>query len=236
MNAKCHAHVELGSVPRRRPAFDRLDQSPRLCQRARAIDLRQDDRELVAAEPADHVETADVLHQRGCHMAQRRIACGMAKAVIDLLHLVDVEVNQAARRLITLGKGQHARQFADEGAPVEAWRQTVLIRQRLQMMRSCLLALQVQAQVPQLTDEPLQRRADLGCEFALRDAQNGGGIGRIRPGAAGPYRKRISSAWNAKGPASNDLLISTHDPRSNRKSSRLFARNGCRPANARDFW
>jgi hypothetical protein len=99
----------------------------------------------------------------------------MAQAVVDPLHIVDVDVNQAARCPVALGEGEHARQFTQEGTPVEARRQGVLVGQGRQTMGPFLLTFQVQTQMAQLADEPRQGRTDLGREFALGDAQESAG-------------------------------------------------------------
>ena len=65
-------------------------------------------------------------------MAQRRVAGRMAVLVVDLLHAVDVEIDDARRHAIALGEGDHPRQLAHKGAPVGDRRQRVLVGQPLE--------------------------------------------------------------------------------------------------------
>ena len=55
---------------------------------------RQDDGELVAAEPAGDVAPAQRLAQRGADLAQRLVAGRVAEQLVDALHAVDVEDDQ----------------------------------------------------------------------------------------------------------------------------------------------
>ena len=64
---------------------------------------RQDDRELVAAEPADGVAGTDRGAQPGGHLAEQLVAGRVPQGVVDLLEAVEVaeehaQVGAAARR------------------------------------------------------------------------------------------------------------------------------------------
>ena len=69
-----------------------------------AAHLGQDDDELVAAMPADGIDAAHAAHQAPRHFLEQQIAHVVAHAVIDVLEVVEVQVQD----------GQHA-QLAPRG-------------------------------------------------------------------------------------------------------------------------
>lgn len=91
----------------------------------RAVDVAVADQqgELVAAEPADHAVGEQALH--GAHeMGQRRVAEGVAEAVVELLEVV--EVDQQQRRLPRRERPpERALQLLEEGAAHHRARQGV---------------------------------------------------------------------------------------------------------------
>jgi hypothetical protein len=86
---------------------------------------------LVAAHAADDVALADVGDQALGDRLQRRVAGGVAVAVVDRLEAVEVEIDEAGRRAVALGEGLHAGQLAHEGAAVEQRGQRVAVGQAL---------------------------------------------------------------------------------------------------------
>ena len=69
------------------------------------------------------------------HRLQHRVAGGVAEAVVDRLEVVEVEVDQAGRRIVALGEGGDPLQFADEGAAVLGRGQRVLVGGRLGLLQ-----------------------------------------------------------------------------------------------------
>ncbi len=69
-------------------------------------------------------------------VAQRRVAGGVAMRVVDLLHVVDVEIDDARRHAIAVGEGDHAGQLAHKGAPVGDRRSAHLRRRAARARRS----------------------------------------------------------------------------------------------------
>ena len=75
---------------------------------------RQDDREVVAAEPAGDVAPAQRLAQGGADLAQRLVAGRVAEQLVDALHAVDVEDDQ--RRRVALRPRRRVRRARGSGA------------------------------------------------------------------------------------------------------------------------
>ena len=57
-------------------------------------DIGLDHRELVAAEPRDHVGIADTAPEAGGHQLQQLVADMMSEQVVDALEFVDVDIEQ----------------------------------------------------------------------------------------------------------------------------------------------
>src|SRR6478672_3400989 len=68
-----------------------------------AADLRQDQRELVAADPVDPVHLAAAVHQHPPQRLQRAVAGGMAAPVVDLFEPVDVADEQGEPPSVAIG-------------------------------------------------------------------------------------------------------------------------------------
>ena len=99
-----------GRSARRDPLDDRLGRDPR----ALLVAARQQDRELVAAEPEGLAALAQVRGQLGEHL----VAGGMAEAVVDLLEVVDVHEAEAERIALRLRVGELALEPVVEVAVV----------------------------------------------------------------------------------------------------------------------
>ena len=71
-----------------------------------AVQVRQEDDELVAARPAQGVAVADQAAQHLRQGAQQGIAVGVAKGIVEGLETVDVHVQQGHMLLVTQAGGQ----------------------------------------------------------------------------------------------------------------------------------
>ena len=115
--------------------IDRLFQRRRLGVSVGLAEIPQQQCELVAAEPPDHVGGADVAQQRRHDGLQHLIAGGMAEGVVDRLQAIDVEQDQRAAGVIALDIGDRAIELALKAAPVGNLQQEVGIGGGLQLVR-----------------------------------------------------------------------------------------------------
>ena len=175
-------------VPGDRLRRDRLGQGAGLGGGGLGVGLGQDDAELVAAQAPDDVRGAHIAQQQLGDVLERRVAGGVAPGVVDPLHAVDVEVEHAAGHAVALGEGDHARELAHEGAPVEHRRQRIPVGQLLQVLDPPARPAQLLAQALGLGHEPVDGGAHLGREFRLRDPHDGGDVDR-RLGRRGRLRR-----------------------------------------------
>ena len=114
---------------------DRFLQRRRLGPGVGLAEIPQQQRELVAAEPADHVGGAhSARQQRRDDGLEHLVARGMAEGVVDRLQAIDVEHDQRAAGVIALDVGDRAMQFALEAAPVRNTQQEVGIGGGLQFL------------------------------------------------------------------------------------------------------
>ena len=112
-------------------------------------------------------------------MDQGPVAGGMAMGVVDHLQVVDVQIDQAGRRAIAVGEGDHARQLAHEGAAVGGGRQGVAVGQLLQLAQALVGRLDLAAQGFDLLHQGHDRAVDLGRHVLGRDAQDRHGVGDL---------------------------------------------------------
>ena len=96
------------------------------------VDLGEDQGELVAAEPGDHVGGARPGAEDLRDGLEHHIAGGAAVAVVDQLEVVDVEHQQGAGARVPRRVGQLALQLADEPRPVEDAGQEVVLSKMLE--------------------------------------------------------------------------------------------------------
>ena len=115
-------------------AVDRLFQRGRLGPGIGLAEVPQQHRELVAAEPADHVGGAHLAQQRLDDRLQHLIARGVAERVVDRLQAIDVEHDQCAAGAISLDVGDRAVELALKAAPVQDIQQEVGFGGRLQRL------------------------------------------------------------------------------------------------------
>jgi hypothetical protein len=90
--------------------------------------VRREHDELVAAEPADDVHRAERRAQRGGHLDERRVAGVVSVGVVDDLEIVEVHVQQHARRRLGPRGGQPLARGGEEAAAVVEPRQLVAQR------------------------------------------------------------------------------------------------------------
>ena len=85
------ADIGISFEPSRKRRGERLGDVGRDALGALGIAIRQQDDELVAAEPAQHVFGPDLLAQTLRELNQQFVAGGVAERVVDVLEMVDVE-------------------------------------------------------------------------------------------------------------------------------------------------
>ena len=96
--------------------------------------LGQQDRELVAAEAAEHVGGAQVGRERAGDGAQQVVTGGVAAGVVDGLEVVEVDHDQAERAAVVADVvAQLGLEALGEAAAVERAGQRVGARERLQL-------------------------------------------------------------------------------------------------------
>ena len=88
---------DAGRDVHRGPRVDHLDQPAADDLRLVAVGVREQQRELVAAEPRGEILFAERLREDVGDLPQRGVAGVMALAVVDLLEVVEVEQEQAQR-------------------------------------------------------------------------------------------------------------------------------------------
>ena len=99
-----------------------------------SLEIPQQQRELVAAEPADDIGGAHLRGEHGNDRLQHLIARGVSEGIVDRLQPVDVEHDQRAGGAIALDVGQRAGELALEAAPVGNAEQKVGIGGGLQLL------------------------------------------------------------------------------------------------------
>ena len=82
-----------------------------------AVDLAEEDRELVAAHAGDGVVFAHRLGEAPAHQLQELVADSVPQAVVDLLEPVEVDEHHRHRALALVGGGQRDRHLVDEQVP-----------------------------------------------------------------------------------------------------------------------
>lgn len=118
------------------------------------IDVRQEDAELLAAQPRDEIGAADIRLDRLCDEAKSVIAALVAEAIVDDLEVVNVEQQQGAVDAVALDLGKVTVDQRGEGAAVETVRQHVGRGRRHQLA----VSKRQLAQLPQQEKE--KRRSD----------------------------------------------------------------------------
>jgi len=143
-------------LPFKRRGLDQLGELSRLAFGGLGVGLDQQKPEFVAAQPADHVAGAHAVDQQARDLEQRRVACGVAVAVVDLLQIVEVEIDQAAGAAVALGKCHHARQFAQEGPPVGDRHERIFVDQPLELAQPRTRAIELSLGLVEGATQPRQ--------------------------------------------------------------------------------
>ena len=113
---------------------DGLFQQRRLGPGVGLAEIPQQQRELVAAEPADHVGGTHLIQQCADDGFQHLVARRMSERVVDRLQAIDVEHDQRAAGVIAFDIGDRAIELALEAAPVGNIQQEVGIGGGLQFV------------------------------------------------------------------------------------------------------
>ena len=92
-------------------------------------DLRQQDRELIPAQPGHRVALADAAHEPAGHDPDQRVAGRMAEGVVHLLELVEVDQKHGRMAGVTLGQGQRPAEPVAKEKPVGQAGQRVMVRE-----------------------------------------------------------------------------------------------------------
>ena len=191
-DADARRHLQLpGAKPQRRG--ERLRDPGRDALGALGIALRQQDDELVAAEPSQHVLRADLLAQALRELDQQLIAGSVAERVVDVLEMIDVEEGQrdvAAGRAGIDGRGDQVPQLRAVRQPGE----NVVIGEPRDLGASFLALDREGAEVDAGVDDaavPVARRA----RFTEIEGEGGDdpavlGLDRCRPAGAQAHFER----------------------------------------------
>ena len=106
----------------------------RLGPRIGLAEIPQQQRELVAAEPPDHVGGAHLARQHVRDRLEHLVAGGMAERIVDRLQPVDIEQDQRPARPIALDIGDRALQLVLETAAVGNAEQEIGVGGGLQLL------------------------------------------------------------------------------------------------------
>ena len=113
-------------------------------------------------------------------MAQCRVARGVAMQVVDLLHVVDVEIDDARGHAIALRERDHPAQLADEGTAVGDRGQRVLVGKPLERGDAAVRLGEFVLQPVTFRGETKHRLARLRVERGIGQI---GKLGRLAGGA-----------------------------------------------------
>src|SRR5436190_22488273 len=100
----------------------------------RARDARQDDRELVAADPRARVRAAHALGEPAADDPQQVVADLVAEAVVDLLEVVEVDVEQRGALRIAGAAADLAQELLLEAPAVPEAGERVVVREAVQVL------------------------------------------------------------------------------------------------------
>ena len=159
------------------PRDHRLERSGLLTGR-NLVDLPQDHRELVAAEPSDRIRSADIVPDERRDMDEGPVAGFVPVLVVDPLEPVEIREQEADLRAVAGPVGDRPRDVAEEAAAVEEAGQGILLGQGLERGR-------MGAHVGQLRRKALHfgaQRAELGTDVSCAELAigMGGGFGLVQ--------------------------------------------------------
>ena len=109
-------------------ATDRFEQVFRHSFRLSGVGVRQEHRELVAAETGDDVGVAEAVPQKQRQAGQEIVTGTMAAAIVHVFELVEVEKEQRAMRAVALRLRELAIEFFIETPPVEQSGEWIMVR------------------------------------------------------------------------------------------------------------
>ena len=95
--------------------------------------MGQEDGELVAAEPRDHVGLPQPPAQSPGHAANQLVAGLVAERIVDLLQVVEVDHEQGSLRPIAPSAPHVRLELALEAAPVQPPREGIVVGQVVQL-------------------------------------------------------------------------------------------------------
>ena len=152
-------------------AGDRLADPVRLL----GIAIGEDDRELVAADPRQHVALAGAAVENAGDLLDHAVADRVAEGVVDLLEVVEVERHQRPGGAVAAAAGHLPAQVFLEAAPVLQPGQRVLARFPLQLAHPLVARPdQDQGAEQRRQREPEDHRSSAAGRFPA-------GSGRARP-------------------------------------------------------
>src|SRR5471030_692028 len=88
--------------------------------------MLQDHQEFITAEAADEIAGSQRAFERAAHLTQKLVAADMAKTVVDLFEVIEVNHYDCKRAAIDRGIFQCALQAPFKLTPVEKSRQRVV--------------------------------------------------------------------------------------------------------------
>jgi len=112
---------------------DLVDQLCQLCRLGlcrRVTGMRQDDPELVAAQPPDNVRFPCAFEQNIRHAQQHIIPGSMSEDVIDLLEMIEIDENKRERCTETTGDRYLTPHLPLERTPVEHGAERIIVREQ----------------------------------------------------------------------------------------------------------
>ena len=135
-------------------ARDQVDQPRRRVTGLGFVGMGKEDSELVAADARDDVAFAHPVGQQSRDLDQRLVAGAMAKAVVDHLQPVEVDVEHRRTCAVAAGAVDEALERAQEAAPVRQIDQRILVRERVELLDPLLERGDLAAQPIDLVDRP----------------------------------------------------------------------------------
>ena len=198
---------------------------------ARRLDLRQHDREFVAAEARHRVGLADALLQTLGGLAQHVVAGLVAERVVDALEVIEIDDEQRELARLAVGLREAARELVHEVLAVRQRGQRVVVGAHVELL---------------VLGGGRERHADAVAEVSraspLLVAQQGRGCGNRGPRCP---RRRSATRWAARAamprPASRPARDRASPPargraraRPDRRAARRCPRARRRSARARD--
>ena len=137
------------------------------------VELQREHQELRAADAGQHVVLAERHRQGAGHGLQRGVAGLMTQALVQILHVADVDEERVHRRVLAVGELQQLGPRRHQPAPVLEPGELVAPRQ-LQQARAQLLELALNGETPGHVAQDAARLpgAVLAPELAVRSVRS----------------------------------------------------------------